>query len=195
MIISKRRALIASIMAIVLVHTQGCALLAVGAAGAITAKVANDRRTVGTQLDDQTAEGQVAYRWSKNESLKKSANLQIDIYNGVALVTGQAPSQVLIDEAIAAVKSVEYVQKVHNQIRIGMPIDASAQAKDIWLASKVKTKLVADERIPSLQVKVIVQNSEVFLMGRVTNQEGTYAVDVARNINGVTRVIRAFEIM
>ena len=193
--LTTRKTLSVLVAMTMLANLQGCALLAVGAAGALTAKVANDRRTVGTQLDDQTAEGQVAYQWSKNESLKKSANLEIDVYNGVALVTGQAPSQVLIDEAIAAVETVEYIQKVHNQIRVGMPIEASAQAQDIWLASKVKTKLVADERIPSLQVKVIVQNGEVFLMGRVTNQEGTYAVDVARNINGVKRVVRAFEIM
>lgn len=178
-----------------LVNLNGCALVAVGAAGALTAKVAKDRRTVGTQLDDQTAEGQVAYQWSKSDTLKKSANLQIDVYNGVALITGQAPSQTLIDEAVAAVEKVDYITKIHNQLRLKMPIDASAQATDIWLASKVKTNLVADERVPSLQVKVIVQDSEVFLMGRVTNQEGTYAVEIARNINGVKRVIRAFEII
>ncbi len=34
---------------------QGCAVAVVGA-GAAAAKVANDRRTVGTQLDDQNAE-------------------------------------------------------------------------------------------------------------------------------------------
>ncbi len=192
---STRKALCVATAFALLTTMQGCAVVAVGAAGALTAKVANDRRTVGTQLDDQTAEGQVSYQWSKSDALKKSTNLQIDIYNGVALVTGQAPSQSLIDEAIAGVETVEYVQKIHNQVRLQMPIEASTQANDIWLASKVKTKLLADERVPSLQVRVIVQNSEVFLMGRVTNQEGTYAVEIARNVNGVSRVIRAFEIM
>ncbi|OFC71248.1 BON domain-containing protein [Alteromonas confluentis] len=192
---STRKALCVVTALTLLSGMQGCAVVAVGAAGALTAKVANDRRTVGTQLDDQTAEGQVSYQWSKSDALKKSTNLQIDIYNGVALVTGQAPSQSLIDEAIAGVEQIEYVQKIHNQIRLQMPIEASTQANDIWLASKVKTKLLADERVPSLQVRVIVQNSEVFLMGRVTNQEGTYAVEIARNVSGVQRVIRAFEIM
>ncbi|MEG3766512.1 BON domain-containing protein [Alteromonas sp. 14N.309.X.WAT.G.H12] len=193
--INKKHALSVFIAVVALINLNGCALVAVGAAGALTAKVAKDRRTVGTQLDDQTAEGQVAYQWSKSDALKKSANLEIDVYNGVALITGQAPSQALIDEAVAAVEKVDYITKIHNQLRLKMPIDASAQATDIWLASKVKTNLVADERVPSLQVKVIVQDSEVFLMGRVTNQEGTYAVEIARNINGVKRVIRAFEII
>ncbi|MBU2979479.1 BON domain-containing protein [Alteromonas sp. C1M14] len=194
MIITKK-ALSVLIAVAVLINVNGCALVAVGAAGALTAKVAKDRRTVGTQLDDQTAEGQVAYQWSKSDALKKHSHLQIDVYNGVALITGQAPSQTLIDEAVTAVEKVAYITKVHNQIRLKMPIDAGAQATDIWLASKVKTQLVADERVPSLQVKVIVQDSEVFLMGRVSNQEGTYAVEIARNVSGVNRVIRAFEIM
>ena len=32
-------------------------------------------------------------------------------------------------------------------------------------------------------------------MGRVNNQEATYAVDIARNVDGVQRVVRAFEII
>ena len=173
---------------------QGCAVAVVGA-GAAAAKVANDRRTVGTQLDDQNAESAIAYQWSKSDALKAEANLQADVYNGVALITGQVPSEQLRDDAIARVQSVEYVKKIHNQLRIGELIGASQQATDIWLASKVKTKLVADERVPALQVRVVVQNAEVFLMGRGSNQEATAAVDIARHVGGVQRVIRAFEIM
>ena len=173
---------------------QGCAVAVVGA-GAAAAKVANDRRTVGTQLDDQNAESAIAYQWSKSDALKAEANLQADVYNGVALITGQVPSEQLRDDAIARVQSVEYVKKIHNQLRIGESIGASQKATDIWLASKVKTKLVADERVPALQVRVVVQNAEVFLMGRVSNQEATAAVDIARHVGGVQRVIRAFEIM
>ena len=32
-------------------------------------------------------------------------------------------------------------------------------------------------------------------MGRLTNLEATAAVDIARNITGVARVVRAFEIV
>ncbi|GGW96916.1 BON domain-containing protein [Alteromonas halophila] len=173
---------------------QGC-VVAVGAAGAMAAKVANDRRTVGAQLDDQNASSAVAYQWSGNETLKEQANLQVDIYNGVALLTGQVPAQPLVAEAVSLAKKVEYVRKIHNQIRVAEPLSASRQAKDIWIASKVRAKLLADERIPAMQVKVIVQNSEVFLMGRLSNQEATAAVDVARNVEGVSKVIRALEIM
>lgn len=166
-----------------------------GAAGAMAAKVANDRRTVGAQLDDQNASSAVAFQWSKSEALKKQANLQADVYNGVALLTGQVPSQQLLNDAITLAKNVQYIKKFHNQIRVGQPIGATTQANDIWLASKVRAKLLADDRVPAMQVKVIVQDSEVFLMGRLSNQEATAAVDIARNVNGVGRVIRALEII
>lgn len=172
---------------------QGC-VVAVGAAGAMAAKVANDRRTVGTQLDDQNASSAVAYQWSKSEALKEQANLQVDVYNGVALLTGQAPSQALVSEAVQRAQSVDYLKKIHNQLRVGSPVGAGTQANDIWLASKVRTKIVADERVPALQVKVVVQDSEVFLMGKLTSLEANAAVDIARNVTGVARVVRAFEI-
>ena len=189
----KNLGLLASLLALILT-LQGC-VVAVGAAGAMAAKVANDRRTVGTQLDDQNADAAISYQWSKSDALKAQTNLQADVYNGVALLTGQAPNQGLVDEAVRRAQEVSYIKKIHNQIRIGEAIGAGTQANDLWLASKVRTKIVADERVPALQVKVVVQDSEVFLMGRLTNLEATAAVDIARNITGVARVVRAFEIV
>lgn len=181
------------VMALAITHLQGC-VVAVGAAGAMAAKVANDRRTVGTQLDDQNANSAIAYHWAKSDALKEEANLQADVYNGVALLTGQAPRQSLVDEAVRLAQEVDYIKKIHNQIRVAPPIVATTQANDIWLASKVRTKIIADERVPALQVKVVVQDAEVFLMGRLSNIEATAAVDIARNVTGVARVVRAFEI-
>lgn len=194
MTISARKTTLMGLLLAAVVTLQGC-VVAVGAAGAMAAKVANDRRTVGTQLDDQNADSAVAYQWSKSDALKEQANLQVDVYNGVALLTGQAPSQALLDEAVNRAQEVAYLKKIHNQIRIAQPIGAGTQANDIWLASKVRAKIVADERVPALQVKVVVQDSEVFLMGRLSNVEATAAVDIARNITGVARVVRAFEII
>ena len=194
MTISARKTTLMGLLLAAAVTLQGC-VVAVGAAGAMAAKVANDRRTVGTQLDDQNADSAVAYQWSKSDALKEQANLQVDVYNGVALLTGQAPSQALLDEAVNRTQEVAYLKKIHNQIRIAQPIGAGTQANDIWLASKVRAKIVADERVPALQVKVVVQDSEVFLMGRLSNVEATAAVDIARNVTGVARVVRAFEII
>ncbi|MFC3092638.1 BON domain-containing protein [Alteromonas sediminis] len=192
---TRRRHLFVVSLFIATLFTQGCAVVAVGTAGAVAAKSANDRRTVGTQIDDTTASTQIAYRWGQVEGLSELTNLQVNVYNGVALLTGQAPSQPLINQAESIAKSVEHITKVHNQIRIGQPISASTQANDIWLGSKVKTQLLTEKDVPSLQINVVVEDSEVFLMGRLTNAEATKAVEITRNVNGVKRVVRALELM
>lgn len=174
---------------------QGCAVLLVGSAGAVAAKTATDRRTVGTQIDDTTSSSSVSLRWGRNEALTESANLQANVYNGVLLITGQAPTQALIDQAEEIAKTVPHITKVHNQVRLGHPIDASTQANDLWIDSKVKAKLLTDKTVPTTQVKVVVENSEVFLMGKLSSLEATRAIELTRNVSGVKRVIRALELI
>ena len=40
---------------------------------------------------------------------------------------------------------------------------------------------------------IVVENGTVFLMGRVTANEANRATDIARNVNGVLKVVRIFD--
>ena len=40
------------------------------------------------------------------------------------------------------------------------------------------------------EVKVITENGEVFLMGKLDAQQADAAAEVARNVSGVTKVIK-----
>jgi osmotically-inducible protein OsmY len=171
---------------------QGCAGLIIGA-GVGAASVAHDRRTIGTQVDDTTTAGRISIAMSKDTAINEQTNISVQVFNGTALLVGQAPTQALIQQAEKLASSVKNIKKLHNQIRLGSPIPASVVANDTWLASKIKTKLIADKRIDGLQIEIEVENGEVFLMGLVSEQESIIAVDIARNINGVKQVIKAFE--
>jgi osmotically-inducible protein OsmY len=171
---------------------QGCAGLIIGA-GVGAASVAHDRRTMGTQVDDTTAAGRISNALSKDLALQEQSNISVQVFNGTALLVGQAPTQALIQQAEKLASSVKNIKKLHNQIRLGVPIPASVVANDAWLASKVKTKLIADKRIDGLHIEIEVENGEVFLMGLVNEQESNIAVDITRNIDGVKQVIKAFE--
>jgi osmotically-inducible protein OsmY len=171
---------------------QGCAGLIIGAGmGAVS--VAHDRRTIGTQVDDTTTASRIAFAMSNDTAIKEQTNISVQVFNGTALLVGQAPTQVLIQQAENLVSSVKNIKKLHNQIRLGSPISASIVANDVWLASKVKTKLIADNRIDGLHIEIEVENAEVFLMGLVSEKESIIAVDITRNIKGVKQVIKAFE--
>jgi osmotically-inducible protein OsmY len=171
---------------------QGCAAAVVaGTAGAISA--ADDRRTIGTQIDDNNIEikGMMAIRGV--ERLKDHANINLISVNGIVLLVGQVANEEMRQEAQSALKQVPAIRQIHNQIRIGSNIGITTQTHDVWLTSKVKTRLLTNEEVSGNNIKVVTENSEVFLMGLVSKEEANKAVEIARHINGVTRVVKAFE--
>lgn len=173
----------------------GCALMAVGTAGAAATASATDRRTVGTQIDDKTTQSRVRSAINDIPLVKDEAAVSVDVYNGQVLLTGQAPLQKMIIDIENSASTVQNVTKVHNQIRLGSPIPATSTMNDVWLASKIKTIMLADEQIPLFKLDLIVEDSEVFIMGLLTKQEAAAAVEAARNVDGVTKVIRVMELI
>lgn len=169
----------------------GCAAIVVGA-GVGAASVAHDRRTLGTQVDDKTATSRLSNALSQNESLKP-AYVNVHVFNGIALLVGQTPTEAMRTEAQRTAETVKHIRKLHNQIRIGSPISAGEAANDVWLEGRVKSVLLGDKRIDGLHIEVVVENAEVFLLGLVDASEAEIAVEVARNVNGVGQVIKAFE--
>ncbi|KPH65089.1 hypothetical protein AMS58_07320 [Pseudoalteromonas porphyrae] len=171
---------------------QGCAVAVVaGTAGAVTA--ANDRRTLGSQIDDNNIEIKANLSINEIPRLADHANISAVSVNGIVLLIGQVANQEMKNEAHRAIETVIGIRKIHNQIRIGSNISISTKTHDSWLTSKVKTKLLTTDNISSNNIKVITENGEVFLMGLVSNSEANTAVSVARNVSGVERVIKVFE--
>jgi osmotically-inducible protein OsmY len=171
---------------------QSCAGLLIGA-GMGVVSVAHDRRTIGTQVDDTTTASRISFAMLNDAAIKEQTNISIQVFNGTALLVGQAPTQELMQHAGKLASSVKNIKKLHNQIRLGSPIPANIVANDVWLASKIKTKLIADKRIDGLHIEIEVENGEVFLMGLVSEKESIIAVDITRNVKGVKQVIKAFE--
>jgi len=53
--------------------------------------------------------------------------------------------------------------------------------------------MLANSDVPSGQVRVITENGAVYLMGMIDQSQGDNAANLARNISGVTRVVKVFE--
>ncbi|WP_115720004.1 division/outer membrane stress-associated lipid-binding lipoprotein [Gallaecimonas mangrovi] len=181
---------IASLMAALLM-LQGCvAAVVAGAAG--TAVVANDRRTLGAYIDDQSIELKITGFISSDEELRTKTHISAVSVNGNVLLVGQAPSEEMRDKVVDAAQKVPGVQKINNQIRLMNPTSLSTRTHDSWLTSVIKGKLLTSD-VDSSAIKVTTENSEVFLMGLVSHKEGNEAAEVARNVAGVTRVIKVFQ--
>ncbi len=171
---------------------QSCSGLIV--AGAATGAVASqDRRTLPTQLEDQNIELKAINALFKNDSLWKDTNISVISYNSLVLLVGQAPTAELKNMVNQEVEKIAKVSKIRNQVRIAAPISFIARRNDDYLTSKVKSSMLFTGDLPSTKIKVVTENSEVFLMGLVTREEANQAVEVARSVSGVTKVVKIFE--
>ena len=171
---------------------HGCAGVVVAGA-ATTAVVANDRRTFGSVIDDQNIELKAANVLGERPELAKSSRINTVSMNGMVLLVGQTPSDDLKRDAEARVHKIEGVRHVYNELRLGKPVSIGVRSNDTWITSKVRADMLGTKNFDSTKVKVVTENSEVFLIGLVTRQEGDQAVEIARHVSGVKQVIKAFE--
>lgn len=184
-----------AVAAIVISSLSGCAAVVIGGAAVSAVTLTEDKRTLGTQLDDNTTEARLAAIIAKTLPGDGAAKVNVEVYNKVVLLVGQARDSKTRQAIGDAARTAPNVNHIHNQIRIGEPLSPSVEAHDLWLASKVRTQLLADKRVDVLKIDVIVEDSEVFLMGLVTQQQANHAIDITRNISGVVKVVNIFEIL
>lgn len=175
-----------------LLSLQGCAAVAVGAA-AVGISSATDPRTIGTQVDDQTIEMKTNAKLGNDEQLEDSRVSAIS-YDTNVLLVGQVPTEALKRRAEDVIRDTNGINKIFNQLRIGSKASAAVRAGDSWITSKVKLKFASNKSIDATDIKVVTENAEVFLLGHVSQAEADAAVEVARNVDGVERVIKALTI-
>lgn len=174
---------------------QGCIGAAVVGSAAVATKTATDPRTMGTQVDDSTLELRVNNALSKDEQLKKEARIDVTAYQGKVLLTGQAPNMALAEQAKKIALGAEGTTEVYNEIRQGKPVGIGVASSDTWITTKVRSQLLTTDLVKSTNVKVTTENSEVFLLGLVTAEEGKAAADIASRISGVKHVTTAFTLL
>jgi osmotically-inducible protein OsmY len=169
---------------------SGCvAVVAAGAGGA--ALVATDRRTTGTQVDDEGIELKIVNQTSTQYGDR--IHLNVTSYNGVVLLTGEVADQGAWASIGNLAKNTEKVRVVHNELVVGPNTDLQARTNDTYITSKVKTRFIEANRFPPNAVKVVTERGVVYLMGIVSKAEGDSAGETAATTAGVLRVVKVFE--
>ncbi|WP_455011857.1 division/outer membrane stress-associated lipid-binding lipoprotein [Haemophilus parahaemolyticus] len=174
----------------VLLLLQGCITTAVVTTAAVAGKVATDPRSAGTQVDDEILEEKVAQNLNNDAQLKTETRINIVVYNGKVLLIGQAPNYTAAETAKNIAAGVEGVKEVVNEIRTGEVIRASQIAIDSWITTTIKSKLLLNGEVKTTEVKVITENGEVFLIGKLSHTQADAATEVARNVRGVSKVVK-----
>jgi osmotically-inducible protein OsmY len=173
---------------------QGCGALVVGGA-ATGVSVIHDRRSAGVVIDDQNIEIKAINDLLSDSELSGRSNVSATSYNRVVLLTGQADNASLRQRAQSIVSRITPVKRVVNEIAVGPSVSLTRQGQDSWITSKVKLELleIDIDSFDASRVKVVTENGVVFLMGLVTQAEAAAAVEKARWVDGVAKVVKVFE--
>lgn len=170
----------------------GC-VAAVGGAVAGGAMMAVDRRTTGTQVDDQTIELRASN--AVTAAIGERGNVSATSYNRVVLLTGQVPTEADRAQVEAVVAKVENVRAVVNELAVLPNSSLSQQSSDTLITGKVKAAFIDAKELQMASIKVVTERGVVYLMGRVTDTEANIAANVARSVSGVQKVVKVFEII
>jgi len=169
-----------------------CAPLLIGGAMVGGGMVAIDRRTSGAQVEDETNELKGS---SRIGDLATLGHVSVTSYNRMLLLTGEVPTENDKLRAGEAVRQMENVRGVYNELAVMPNSSIGNRSNDAILSAKVKATLIDAKDLQANAVKVVTERSIVYLMGRVTEREATRAADLARAVPGVRKVVRVFEVI
>jgi osmotically-inducible protein OsmY len=180
--------------AVSLAGLSACAPLVVGGAAVAGAgMVATDRRTSTAQLDDQAIELRGASR--VREIANDDMNVTVTSFNRQVLLTGTVGSEADKRKVEDAIRRVDNVRSVVNEVVVGPGSSFPDRSNDIFITGKVKASLLDQSDIFANSFKVVTERGVVYLMGIATRRETDRATDVARNTSGVQKVVRIVEII
>jgi osmotically-inducible protein OsmY len=176
---------------------SGCSsIVATSGAEATGLALLHDRRNSEAILVDEGIEMQADIERNKHEALRNNTHINVTAYNGMVLVTGEAHSNKLRDLIINQIRKIRGVKLVHNEITLEPNSFLSSRSNDAFITTKVKTALTKIKHIPGFdatRVKVITEKGVVYLLGLLYQKEGKAAIEKARRVEGVKKVVAVFE--
>lgn len=153
----------------------------------------HDRRSIGSMVDDAAIELKATGILTTNPAFKDQVHVNVTSVNGVVLLTGEAPTSELRDSLLASLRNILSIRRIVNEVRITPLSTLGQRTHDAWLSSEVKARLVGTEGLHASRVTVVTENSSVFLLGLVGQQEGELATNAATAVGGIERVVKLFE--
>ena len=145
--------------------------------------------SVGTEIDDGVVTAKVKSALLADPDIK-SFDIKVETRKGEVMLSGFVGNQAQVDRAILVARGVEGVKAVANKMdlkegaaTVGNTVD------DGIITAKVKSALLADPDIKSLDIAVVTSKGEAQLSGFVDNQtQIDRAIEVARAVDGVKSV-------
>lgn len=171
------------------------ATLSVLTLGTMTAHAADG--DMSRQLTEARQEGSVWTAFALNRHLSPFS-IDVEVENGVAILTGEVESEVERDLAAQVALGVEGINEVDNQLQVsGEEVKRAADSErsfssrfnDATTTATVKSKLLWNRNTEGLDINVTTRDGVVTLEGRADSDAASELAErLARNTEGVRRV-------
>jgi hyperosmotically inducible protein len=183
----KKHLLLSSVM-IVMMTLTGCAAAVIGAGATGGYAVATDERPVDRMMDDSTITSRINNDMIK-DSVVKARQIDVDTVGGHVTLTGVVATREEADRAVEIAQRAPGVKSVRDNLQIGEK-SWGEYFNDKVLGSKIKSKLIVEPDIRSLNIDVDVNKGVVTLTGMVvTAYQKNRAIEIARTTAGTLQVV------
>jgi osmotically-inducible protein OsmY len=155
-----------------------------------------DRRTNDTAEIDKDVETDIKENLRDDEEMRRFAHVNVNVYNGAALLTGEAMNDAIKMKIIEMARVVKGVKMVHDNLIVDYPSDNLSRANDRRITQNIKQALKQIHDLPNFDsslVRVVVEQSSVYLMGRVHRDEGTVVINVVRLEPDIRQLVTVFD--
>ena len=167
---------------------QGCvpAALVSGTAG-IGTTLAEDRKLTEVMTDTEIRTVIMAKWVNHDSSIMDMVNVQVR--QGRVLLTGLVDTPLRQMDAVRLAWEANGVKEVIDETRVG-DNSFGTYATDTWITTKLKTEMLFDQDISSVNYNIKTVDSTVYLIGIAQNQQELDKVmNMARKISGVKNVV------
>ena len=151
--------------------------------------VDNSMNKVGNFMDDSTITARVKAALIDHKDIR-STDISVKTENKVVTLSGTVDSSEQHKQALSVAKAVEGVTSVNDKLSVQNEKSASLKGYgDTAVTSEIKAKLLADDIVPSRNVKVETTDGVVHLSGTVeSSKQSERAEGIAKAVSGVKSV-------
>ncbi len=150
-------------------------------------------KSIGKDYEDNKMETFIGVNIRKADPALAESHVNVAVYNGLVLMTGEVPSQEMKALAGDIARDYHGQRKVYNELQVRGKTSVVSRTNDSIISGKIKTKLAFTKGIDFSDMKVVTEDSVVYLLGTLYEDMADIAAEVARNTRGVRKVVKCFE--
>ena len=149
-----------------------------------------DERTASEVVTDNVIRAKLNTALLTQETGDLFVDVSSSVFEGRLMLTGAVDDRAGYDQATRIANQIEGVTEVINELQIGEEGGFKATAADVTIETKMKTKLVQDSDVQSVNYRWSSVGGVVYLMGLAQDQaELDRVMTIVRGTSGVKRVV------